>query len=915
MNTVGADDDFGNDTSVPRVLASKLMPPGDSPTHLDRPHLVDAMYDAQTARLVLIRAGAGFGKTTLMQQYTARCRAAQRSVVWLRVDAADNDLLRFLLHLEAGVETLPVAQTTTVETTARATGRLPDHLLERVACCTKPFSILLDDFEAIQSAPVLDFVQRLIQVLPPCGTLVIGSRVTPDLSLGRIRARGELVDINPAALRFTLSEATAFIREKCELPLRDSEIATLHRCTEGWATAIYLATLSLRTRSDHVAFVASFSGTNLELAEYLAEDILTAQSESCRAFLLDTSVLTQLSAPLCDALTGRDDSREMLDYLERSHLFLEAVDNERNWYRYHRLFGSFLRHRLRAGNPDRERELHAVAARWYIGAGRAVPAIDHLLDAGEPEEALEQIALHTGALLGAGRIRLLMRWLDRIPADVLASRPHTGLTYAWVLLLNRRYADAMKTVQRLLAENEDAADHDDLAAEAQAVRCVLFAVNDQVDECLKTGLETLDRLPPDTLFAYHSLANSLVYSLVSTHRYDEARGVLSRALKRTHDHPFVLMRAVSESLEAIIDLVQGRLGTALARLETASGRNWNDLYGGMSSGKTGIDILLAHVLYEINSLDEADRLLTGALPFAKGNSYPDTLITSHLVSARIAYVRGDTERWQRLLGELEQLGRTLNSGRMMGSAWLERARAATLEGRFDTAAQALRSAALNGEWECVDVSLRANEADLSFIAQCRLDIAQGNPASAADTLVKAIEKANARQRHSRVLKLRVLHAMALFGMGDQQQSFEELTQTLRIASQEGFMRTFLDEGESLGHLIGLWAAHHQGRFVSLGIVRGYIERLLAQFAPPSPNAEAAAVPPRAVTDDGLEALTARELDVLRMLSAGHRNRVIAEKLFVSELTVKSHLRKINSKLGAQNRTQAVAIGRTRGLIQ
>ena len=915
MNIVGADDDIGNDNSVPGVLASKLMPPADSPTQLDRPHLVEAMYGAQTARLVLIRAGAGFGKTTLMQQYAARCRAAQRSAVWLRVDAADNDLLRFLVHLEAGMEALPIPRSGTLETVARPAGRLPDRLLERIASCARPFSILLDDFEAIQSAPVLSFVQRLIQALPPCGTLVIGSRVTPELGVGRIRARGELLDINPAALRFTLAEATAFIREKCELPLGDNEIATLHRCTEGWATAIYLATLSLRTRSDHASFVASFSGTNLDLAEFLAEDILVRQSESCRTFLLDTSVLTQLSAPLCDALTGRADSREMLDYLERAHLFLVPLDNERDWYRYHRLFGSFLRHRLHVANPERERQLHAAAARWYIDAGRPVPAIDHLLDAGRPEEALEQIALHTGSVLGAGRIRMLARWLDKIPADVLASRPRTGLTYAWVLLLNRRYADAMKTVHRILADNESATDHDSFAVEAEAVRCVLFAMNDQVDECRRSGLAILDQLRPDAIFAYCSLANSLVYSLVSTHRYDEARGVLSRALQRTQDHPFILMRAVTEALEANIDMVQGRLGTALARLESAAGRDWSNLYGGMSGGKTSIDVSWALVLYETNSLDEANRLLAGALPFAKGNSPPDTLIVCHLTSARIAYARGDKELWQRVLGELEQLGRAVGSARMMGSAWLERARAATLEGRFDAAAQALRSAALHGEWENVDVSLRANEIDLSLIAQCRLDIAQGNPASAADTLVKAMEQATARQRHWRVLKLRVLHAMALAGMGEQEQSFAELTEALHMASQEGFMRTFLDEGENLGNLIGLWAAHHQGRFGSFGIVPGFVERLLAQFAPAPLDAEiAAAVSPRAITGDAADALTARELDVLRMLSAGHRNRVIAEKLFVSELTVKSHLRKINSKLGAQNRTQAVAIGRTRGLI-
>ncbi|CAE6821600.1 LuxR C-terminal-related transcriptional regulator [Paraburkholderia domus] len=914
MNNVGADDYFGNDSTLPGVLASKLMPPADSPTHLARPQLVETILGARNARLVLVRAAAGFGKTTLMQQYAARCRDVQQSVVWMRVDAADNDLLRFLTHLEAGVEALPASSYPRRGGTAapRVDERLPDRVLERVACCTEPFSILLDDFEAIQSTAVLNFVQRLIATLPPGGLLVIASRATPELGLGRIRARGELVDIHPAALRFTLDEATAFIRNKCALPLGEKEIATLHRCTEGWATAIYLATLSLRTRSDHAAFVASFSGTNLELAEYLAEDILARQSESCRTFLLDTSVLTQLSAPLCNAITGRDDGREMLDYLERSNLFLVALDGERNWYRYYRLFNSFLRHRLHVADPARERQLQAAAAHWYVEAGRPVPAIDHLVEARLFDEALTQIAQHAGAVLGAGRIRLMVRWLDRIPAEVLATRPRIGITYAWMLLLNRRYADATQTVQRILAENESNAEHENLTIEADAIRSVLLALNDQVDDCIAAGLPVIDRLPPDAIFPYCSLANSLVYSLVSMHRYDEARAVMSRALLRTHDHPFILMRAVTESLESMIDLVQGRLGTALARLETASSRNWNDLYGGMSGGKTSIDISRASVLYETNAVDEANRLLLGALPYARGNSPPDALISSHLIASRIAYTRGENERAMQLLTDLELLGRTVASARLMCSAWLERARVATLEGRYDVAGQALRSAAMHRGWDSPDVSFHANDMDYPALTGCRLDIAQGHYEKAAGELHEAVEQALARQRYQRVLKLRLLQAMALAGMGDEQQSFAILTEALRTASHEGFLRTFVDEGGAAGELIRRWAAHHQGRSGALGIMPGFVERLLAAFQPQPPETQA-------IVEDGTynaaDALTTRELDVLRMLSSGHRNRIIAEKLFISELTVKSHLRKINAKLGAQNRTQAVAIGRTRGLIQ
>ncbi len=915
MNTVGAVGARGKDNVTPGIIASKLLPPADNPTQLARAQLVDSIAQAHTARLVLIRAAAGFGKTTLMAQYAAHCRTQRRDAVWLRLDSTDNDLRRFLLHLDAGLQTLPGARLDgLVAAQIGSDERFSAALIERVAAHGRPLSLLLDDFETIQSPPVLAFTQRLIDALAPGSLLVVASRVTPELGLGRIRARGELLDITPGALRFSLAETTRFIRDRCGIALRDQEIATLHRCTEGWVTAIYLATLSLRTRTDHVAFVASFSGTNIELAEFLAEDILARQSEACRTFLLETSVLSQFSAELCDNIIGRTDSREMLDYLERSNLFIVPLDSERNWYRYHRLFASFLRHRLHTGQPQREAQIHVAAARWFIGAERPVPAIEHLLDAGEHEVALLHIARHSKRLLGNGRIRLLMRWLDRIRPELLASTPRVRLTYAWVLLLNRRYADAMQTAQQIVSElaRDDATDQ--LALEAEALRGVLFALTDQIEACRETGLVMLERLPDNTNFPYHSLTVSLAFALVATYRYDEARSVLSRALQRRQDHPFVVLRAIAEAIEGIIDLVQGRLGTALARMAAVSAHDWRAHHDEATGSRTSIDISRSLALYEADDLDEISRLLGDALPLAKSVSPPDSLITSHVLLARVALIRGDKEQWLRLLAELEQLGRLIKSDRAVCSAWMERARVATLDGRLDAAEQALRAAYLHAGWETPAVAFHANDIDLPSLTRLRLDIAAGRFSTAQAGLAEALAHANATQRYWRALKIRLLRSLALDGLGQRDAAFAEITEALRVGSHEGFVRTFIDEGQPLMALVREWAKLHRQDMSSLGVVAAFVDRLLAYT-------DATRGDP-GLTDDSAqrksgtphEALTSRELDVLRMLSAGHRNKAIAEKLFVSELTIKSHLRKINAKLGAHNRTQAVAIGRDKGLI-
>ncbi|AYC35129.1 helix-turn-helix transcriptional regulator [Pseudomonas cavernae] len=905
---------FSSAESISRILPAKLAPPMSAPSHLQRQKLLDLMIETGPARLVLIRAAAGFGKSTLMQQYYAHCLATGRAAIWFNLDVADNDLQRFVKHLNAGFDRLSEGQQAPqpVHPEQHSLSELSLDLLDRIAATETPFSLLLDEFEVIQNPQLLDFVRQLVENLPPNGRLVITSRSAPDIGLGRIRARGQLVEIGPSALRFSLDEATRFIREKHALQLRDNEIATLHRCTEGWAAAIFLATLSLHDRSDHAAFVSSFSGSNLELAEYLAEDILARQSEECRLFLMETSVLSQFCAPLCDAVTGRQDSQAMIEYLEKANLFLFPLDNDRSWFRYHSLFASFLSDALNRQHPGRAQHLHRAAASWYLSVDRPVPAIEALLRAGASAEAAVQIAAHVDELKDAGRARLLLRWLDQIPSAELDAHPKLLVAYAWTLVLSRRFQDAVPILHRLEAYETDG-ERQGYALEAETVRCLLLVMTERVEECCAAGLKQLDRLPPDELFQYGVVTNSLAFSMISTSRYDEARSLLSRALQRPAYRRSAYMRGLAGSMEGIIDLVQGRLGNALARLQTAAERHWNDTAGETLGGRPTIVVILSQALYEADELGETEQALLDILPYARDNSTPDQLIVSHVLLARLALLRGDRDQWLRYLAELEQLGQQVGSSRVVCTSWLERARVATLEGRLDAAEQALRSAELMSDWARPGLTLYASDVDLPSIVRWRLRIAQGDCAEPAAALAEAIVAAQGSQHHRRALKLRLLRAMALAGLHQDGAAFEELTLALRFASHEGFLRTFLDEGAPMAALLKRWAAAHQGKHQPSGIDAQFLATLLERIGSDRAAASTAAPGPGS-HGEPLEALTAREIQVIRLLAEGHRNRVIAEKMFLSEFTVKSHLRNINAKLGAQGRTEAVAIARSRGLI-
>ena len=886
----------------PRIVLNKFATPSVSPSHLPRQHLLEQMEQANAARLILIRAAAGFGKTTLLLQYRERCLLQGRQVLWLNLDAADNELQRFVAHLACGLAQLDA----TPPREPQGLTQQMQELLEEVSARTQSFALLLDEFEAIHNPAVLSFVQQLIDALPACGVLALASRSTPDIGLGRIRARGQLLEFNPSALRFSLEEATHFIREKRQLPLRDREIATLYRCTEGWITAIYLASLSLQDRNDHAAFVSSFSGSNLELAEYLAEDILARQSDGCRRFLLQTSVLDQLCAPLCDALTGGHDGQEMLAYLERANLFLFPQDNEHQWFRYHSLFASYLRDALERNAPGQAAVLHRRAADWYLAEQRPVPAIDHLLRANAREDAARQLASHIGDLMDVGRSRLLLRWLDQIPTRILQQYPALCLGYSWTLALHRRYADALQSIALV---DHETADGQPSVLEAETIRCLLLAVTDQVEACREASLAHLQHIPDDEQFHYGVIANSLGYSLVATGRYEEARRLLSRAILRCSQSRTESMGSVASCIEGVLDLIQGRLGNALARLQAAAQRPSSVSLEKALAGRPSLEITLSIALYETDAQDEVEQLLGEVLPHAKESSPPDSLISSHVLLARVALLHGDRDAWQRLLADLEQIGQQSGSTRVICSAWLERARAATLENRPEPARQALRYAEINSDWERPGVLFYANDVDTPSIARLRLRIAQGECEGPEQLLGDAIVDAQARQHHRRELKLRLLRALALHGLERSEEAFEELSEALRFASHEGFMRTFLDEGPRLGNLLQRWAVPYQAQCRALGIEPGFLATLLQRFA-------ASGDPTSAGVSSGAsgEGLTSREIQVIRLLAAGHRNKVIAEKMFLSEFTVKSHLRNINAKLGAQGRTEAVAIARARGLL-
>ncbi|MCY1486154.1 HTH-type transcriptional regulator MalT [compost metagenome] len=883
-------------TGAGRTPAIKYAAPATGAGHLARVRLIEQIDRATTARLILIRAAAGFGKTTLLQQYREHRLEQGKPTIWINLDAGDNDLQRFVAALGDGLRQLLGTDQPT---------RDSHDLLDLVMTCETPFGLLFDEFEVIHDQDVLDLVQQLLDALPSGCVMALTSRSVPGIGLGRIRARGQLLEIRPADLRFTYEETQAFLHDKRLLPLRDNEIHTLYRCTEGWITGLYLASLSLSGRDDHAAFIASFSGSNLELAEYLTEDILARQSVECRDFLLQSSIPGQFCASLCDALTGRSDSEAMIGQLERANLFISPVGSQQQWFRYHPLFASFLRDALKRQHPGRSEQLHEVAALWFLQAQQPIPAIDHLFQAGRLDEAAARIDEHLDTLVDSARSRLLLRWLDSIPGQTLDGYPSLGLTYAWLLAMSSRQQDAMRVAERL---ERQSAGH---AYVPLAIRCMYLGMTDQVDECCRLGLEVLERMPDKDCHLYVALAHTVASALMSSGRHEEAQLLIPSAMQREKRLGGGFMGYGFGAIQAVLDLIQGRLNSAFTRLTGMRDTPRPDRLGGHHGAPLIVDVLLGLVHYERGELEEAEKRLARSLPFAKHVSSPDVVIASHVLSARLACLRGDRQGWLRHLVDLQQLGEQSGSQRVRCASWVERLRVATLDRQLDNAAQALRNAELDADWDRPNFTKFGTDGDTPGIARQRLRIAQGEFRAAAKALRQALEHALHWQHQRRALKLRLLLALALDGQGQEQEAFEELTQALQLASHEGFVMSIVEEGEPMAALLQRWTAQQRARCRELRIEAGFVDELLRRLGV---NSGAPAASPSAATTTQHQ-LTEREFQVLRLLADGYRNKAIAEKIFLSEFTVKSHLQKIYAKLEVNGRTEALASARARGWIE
>ena len=416
------------------------MPPY-RPDGVERPRLLEKLEPKRPFKLILISAPAGYGKTTLITAWLRHIQAADEArICWLSLDEDDSDPQQFFRYLAAAVRPLPGVQSTLPQllqsNQAIPAKTLTKAFIHDLVPVTTPYYLIIDDYHAIDAADVDSALATLLELMPPQMTMVLTSRSDPGFPISRLRARGELIEVRADDLRFTEEEAAQFLRRTMGLTLQAEHITALEKRTEGWAAGLQMAALSMqnRTGEDLDGFVHSFTGSHRFILDYLVEEALQQQPESIRTFLLHTAILDRLCGPLCDAVTGQEESQKILEALERDNLFVVPLDDQRVWYRYHHLFADVLQAQAKVTQPDLVAAHHQRASAWYGQHGLPADAIRHALAAEEYEQAAAFAELTWRSMDRSYRSAIWLGWVKALPDELVRARPVLSAGYAWALL-------------------------------------------------------------------------------------------------------------------------------------------------------------------------------------------------------------------------------------------------------------------------------------------------------------------------------------------------------------------------------------------------------------------------------------------------------------------------------------------------
>lgn len=907
------------------LIRTKFSPPRLTRLPVRRAAVLDLLSAGMSRALTLLKAPAGFGKTTMLTTWRESLIQRGYLVAWLTLDQDDNDENRFVDYLTASL----------AETLNSLYDKAPEfrnvaNLGKMVSAKTQVTSIInvldnvdheitliLDDYDKVDTPPVHELIAFLLRHIPSNLHIVMACRADPPLPLASLRARDQLVEIETETLRFHIEETQAFLSETIALRLTPTETRALHEATEGWVAGLQIATLAMPGRTLN-RLISAFPRQSRALNDYLVENVLTRIPSDMVEFMLRTAILDRLNGPLCTELTGTDDAADKLEWLVQQNMFLQPLDENGEWYRYHGLFLDFLRSQLSRHMPKEMSDLHLRAAEWFSEQKLWAEAVRHALDAGRVELAAEWLERCAIDELRNSRVRNFLGWIQKLPAAAVRQRPSLRIALIWALILTVQTEQARALVDEVEAQlREESPPNAEELRRTLRGQCVsIMSMQDHVSRALELGEQVWSEKFPDNRRPRNGFVwGDEAYLNVMLHLYRKVGDLEAARRVREFYRPNedvsqnLFMLSYRTCLSATLHILEKEMRVAAGKLEEMLGI-CEQITGRRAAASALLAATLAGIYYQWSRLDEVENLLADRFDIIDDVCFIEPIQSAYLSMALVQSNRGNLDVAHTTLDRAEMLAEKRGWPRLTAACITERVRLWLLENRCSDVERsicrldAVVAITLLDEPEAVDILT------MQLCARSRLLLHTGRHLEAIKMLAEAInlkEGRNGADTPYEIAQLRILLAIALHQNGNIDDAKTCLNQVLELTENDGVIRLLADEGAAIAPLLKRLAAttpEHSPR-------AAYLEKLLNSMGVESPRQEIKSliVEERQTESQEEDTFSRRELDILELVTQKLSNKQIAKTLFITPETVKWHLKNIYKKLGVSDRRLAAQRGK------
>lgn len=917
------------------ILSTKLYIPPVRSDGVLRPRLTEKILNGlnQPGSFALISGPAGFGKTTLLSEFT---KTQKQYVAWVSLDASDNDPIQFWTYVVAACQSIFAEMGEAVMALLQLPSELPaevipSSLINELSVLEREFVLILDDYHAIQNESIHAGIAFLLEHLPKNLHLIISTRIDPPWPLARYRSQNRLVEIRALDLRFSTEEAALFLKQMMQLDISLEEVESLEERTEGWAAGLQLAALSMKGRNDTKGFVNTLKGSHVYIAGYLIEEVLILQPKKVQEFLLQSSILERLNGSLCEAVTGCSNGHSMLQSLQHKNLFVVSLDDEGNWFRYHNLFADLLLAKLQS-NSSKEKlnELHGRAARWYEEAGMMPEAIEHAMAVQDLElvvRLVEENALH---LILQAHVRTVEGWFKAIPLEYLEKSPRINMAYAWLNLFRGTLSQATPFFERLnnyFQTNESAKKDSSLFGEWLALRSRLLSSQGNPLESRDLGNQALKTLPEQQL----QLRNMVQINLATIYEqlldYDNAIKTFQSITRNAMLMEDFIFETLGRSGQARMELMRGHL--TKAQQIASEGIRRIEVTGRKTPFSATFYGELSQVYYQRHQLDEFRKNSLLSIQASGKSGYSDPEIYHAIMLSKIALMEDD---WQTAAIELQKaidLAELIPPAMIRENLRAQQVQVYLASNRYDDARKILNDKGftfIEGFTypEIETDSTITHPAGLIYNSALRFLLHQDDISGKHDHLSKGIELASLVLKSEihcnlipNAIETLLIRSQYFKILGKEDESRADLIQALELGEIEGFISVFVEEGRPISDALMTLQMRNPLGTIHSDYMQAVLDAFPTTFTEKVSSKKHELVNSRLGPNDLeilIEPLTQREREVLILIASGDSNQEIANKLVITVSAVKKHTGNIFDKLNVKSRTQAIARARDMSLL-